>query len=748
MFNSIYKFWATSIKRQLIIGIALIHAILMSFFIYDLVNREKSFLLEQNRFEAQALAKTLAANGTSWILANDTIGIEEVINSQKNFLGLKYAMFLNMEGKVLGYTNRRQVNRYVSDNISLKLMTTPNEVTTLFENTNLIDVAAPVLVKSKQIGWARVGISRTGINQNLNFVIKNGILYTLLTIAIGIVFAWFMAKGFTLGLIQLRSATNKITLGERQANCNLNRYDELGDLSRDLNQMLAIINSREREQTEILRAIVDGVIIMDSTGKIETFNHTAEKIFGYKASEIIEKNISTLIQCKLSKEFSGFFKYFIQTDKKNNLDFGKETIGLHKSKHTFPLRLSITELPRSPSGEKRYIGFCNDLTIYKQKDEQIRRSQKMDALGHMTGGIAHDYNNMLGIISGYTELIGLAVTDNNQLTKYTNEVQHAVERGVKLTAKLLAFTRKKNAHNEEININALLLNRKNMLEKTLTARINLKFVFNEELWDIWVDVGDFEDMIINMSINSMHAIEKEGNLIFKTNNQKIDTYNAQLLQITQGDYVVLEVSDSGCGMDDEIKSKIFDPFFSTKKDKGTGLGLSQVYGFLVRSGGTIKVDSQPGLGTIFTIYLPRFKTEQTTNQQTVVVKHKTQSLQGHEVILVVDDEVSLLEVTGNMLEQRGYKVYKSLNGQEALKILSKHTVQLVLTDVIMPDMSGIELSEIININYPNVKILLASGYNKSQFSQAQNDLSKYESIQKPFAMQELLKKVRNILDSE
>ena len=288
------------------------------------------------------------------------------------------------------------------------------------------------------------------------------------------------------------------------------------------------------------------------------------------------------------------------------------------------------------------------------KNEQLRRSQKMDALGKLTGGVAHDYNNMLGIVLGYADLLKNVLNDDPKTCKYIDEIIHAGERGARLTQKLLAFSRKKNADARIVNINNLLLGEQHMLEKTLTARITLNYKLEQDLFPVWIDSDDLEDTILNISINAMHAMKEGGELYIETRNEFINETDSGNFELKTGDYAVISIADTGYGMDKDTLSNIFDPFYSTKGEKGTGLGLSQVYGFVTSSGGTIKVYSEPGKGAQFTLYLPRCHANN-TDIQVQETKPVINSGSG-ESILVVDDETALCELAAELLSNNGYKV--------------------------------------------------------------------------------------------
>ena len=285
-----------------------------------------------------------------------------------------------------------------------------------------------------------------------------------------------------------------------------------------------------------------------------------------------------------------------------------------------------------------------------------------------------------------------------------------------------------------------------MLEKTLTARIQLMFNLADDLWPIWVDGGDLEDAIINISINAMHAIESNGQLTVRTYNEQVSAPDAELLDLDAGDYVVLSITDTGCGMDETTKEKIFDPFYSTKGEQGTGLGLSQVYGFVERSGGTIKVYSELGKGTRFVLYFPRYQ-ESDRDEQSEQYQHVT-DIRGNESILVVDDEPALLDLNCEALSQQNYNVFCAESAKQALDILEHESIDLLLSDVIMPEMDGYQLASIVQEKYPAIKIQLVSGFSDDRHLNRVDDSLHQTLLRKPLNSKKLLQRIRMLLDDQ
>lgn len=509
---------------------------------------------------------------------------------------------------------------------------------------------------------------------------------------------------------------------------------------------------KESEQREILNSIMDAVITIDENSTILSFNKFAEKLFSYTKEDIVGKNLSCLVPEKYREKHAQGLKHYIEKGEANimAIEGGVELEAMRKDQSCFPIRLSIGELPESDKGVKRFIGICQDLTLLKLQEQQLQRSQKMEALGKLTGGVAHDYNNMLGVILGYAELLELKFSDDAEAIKYVNEISHAGERGVKLTKKLLSFSRKKMSDAFPLNLNEVLQEQQHMLEKTLTARINLALNYTDDSWMVNLDRSELEDTIVNLSINAMHAMDENGELDISIDNVHLNPTQASVLQLQPGEFVSLSFKDNGKGMSREVQSKIFEPFFTTKGEFGTGLGLSQVYGFVERSNGAIQVDSLVDVGTCITLYFPRDDNEEQTEHSIIddIQLETSNTLAGDEAILVTDDEAGLRKISAEILTSRGYQVFTAENADDALKILENETIDLLFTDVIMPGMDGYQLAKIVKEKYPSVKIQLASGYNDDRHLMSK-DAALHESLlAKPFDSKQLLSCIRKLLDSK
>jgi len=620
-------------------------------------------------------------------------------------------------------------------------------------NGNELDIAEPIILDDKLIGSLYL---HTSIKEDLQSI-EDSIKYIALMLVALVIFAFIVAgKLSKIISTPISTLTDALKGYSQKKSTQLNltaKYDdETGELIKSFNEMVVRISNHEamRDLAEkklkeneknlnlILNNLSNSIITIDESSAILTFNYSAETMFGFTKNEILGESISNLIPDE------NFIQNNKDTGEEKNISDRREVNAQNKNKDIFPIRVMVSELPIDLNNKRHFIVSCQDLTLIKQQENQIRRTQKMDALGKLTGGIAHDYNNMLGVVMGYSELLKEALKDNQTLEKYASEIHRAGIRGAKLTKKLLTFSRQKQSSEASlVNLNTLLLDESDMLKKTLTVSINLTLDLADDLWSTLLDINDMEDAILNICINGMHAMDGHGHLTIHTQNEVIDDYDARALGVNGGDYVTLSITDTGCGMDDAVKDKIFDPFFSTKGDKGTGLGLSQVYGFVTQNKGNIKVYSEPGEGTQFKLYFPRhisIKKNFSQNKDLI-----TGSLNGHESILVVDDEEALRGLAHDILSANGYHVICASNASEALEALETEKFDLLLTDIIMPEMNGYQLVEIVKTKYPKLKILFASGFADNRHEDMSEENSSENLLAKPYNSTSLLQKVYDLL---
>ena len=400
-------------------------------------------------------------------------------------------------------------------------------------------------------------------------------------------------------------------------------------------------------------------------------------------------------------------------------------------------------------GGKQYLldSFI-DITEKKKLESQLAQSQKMEAIGTLAGGVAHDFNNLLTVIIGNAQLALMNVIKDESLHKKIEEIEKAGEKAASLTRQLLAFSRKQVIKPEIIDLNKVINEIKKMLKRTIGEDIAFQTVLEPELWKVYTDYGQINQIIMNLVVNSRDAMPQGGNLTIKTANADLNEnyFREHGIKETPGPYIMLAVSDTGSGIDKETQEHILEPFFTTKEvGKGTGLGLSTVYGIVKQSNGFIWIYSEPGKGTTFKVYLPKVKgdAEPEEKEQTPV-----DDLGGSETVLIVEDDNRLLKLAQKILQSYGYRILEAENGEEALKIGKEHEgpIHLLLTDVVMPSMGGREAADRLQPLYPQMKVIYMSGYTDNAIVHHGVLEPGLNFLGKPFTPESLVRKVREALD--
>ncbi|HEY1660230.1 MAG TPA: ATP-binding protein, partial [Candidatus Sulfotelmatobacter sp.] len=386
---------------------------------------------------------------------------------------------------------------------------------------------------------------------------------------------------------------------------------------------------------------------------------------------------------------------------------------------------------------------AEDITERRVLEDQFRQAQKMEAVGRLAGGIAHDFNNLLMVVSGYTEVLLDKTAPEDPLHAKIESIQQASDRATALTRQLLAFSRKQLLELKVIDVNAVVKDMERLLRPLIGEDIELTTTLAPDVGCTRADAGQLEQVLMNLVVNAKDAIPNGGKICIRTASVNLDeSYRPENTFIKRGPYVMISVSDNGHGMDRETQVRVFEPFFTTKeKGKGTGLGLSTVYGIIKQSGGYVFVQSEPDRGTTFTIYFPRVDEP----SEAITASAPVAAGDGSETILLVEDEESVRQLVRETLVSRGYHVLEAQNGNAALALAAAHpeTIHLVVTDVVMPGLSGHELAQQILASRPGVKVLYLSGYAEDAMPSAARPQKAF--LQKPFTLQALSRKVREVL---
>jgi signal transduction histidine kinase/DNA-binding response OmpR family regulator len=495
---------------------------------------------------------------------------------------------------------------------------------------------------------------------------------------------------------------------------------ELGSrlVTRTIVHALERLKAQKRQsQIEALLSVnPEAVVVIDQDGMVKLANDAALKLFGKDHAELLDKD----------------FGLPVMVGKVSEVQF--LCCGVS---HTAVMRVVDCEWEGKPA----FLASIRDTTEERQLAEQLRKAQKMEAIGLLAGGIAHDFNNLLLVMVIYAEIVFNGLDPGDRRRADVQEILDAVERAQALTEQLLAFARHQPIEPRIVDLNEVVNGVHNLLRRTLPANIDIQAVNQQGLWPVTVDPRRAEQVLMNLAVNARDAMPSGGKFTVVVENTALAEPTAQL---PVGDYVSIRVSDDGAGILPEDISRIFDPFYTTKDvGKGTGLGLATCYGIIRQSNGDITVQSEAGIGTTFTIMLPRTReTVAAVMKSTVLTGPR---VRGTETIVVVEDEPAVLRSTSRILRDAGYTVVEAVNGVDAREVIARQTkVDLVLTDVIMPKMGGTQLAEHLVVDFPQLKILFMTGYANDPSLTASTER---HVLFKPFQSLDLLGKIREVLST-
>lgn len=481
---------------------------------------------------------------------------------------------------------------------------------------------------------------------------------------------------------------------------------------------------REAYLKAVLATAPDGIITIDERGIVKSFSPAAERLFGFTEAEIVGNNVSQYLKAGEAK-----------------IGRGREVIGLRKDGTELPLRLSVAEM-KLP-GHRVFVGILHDLTEEKRRNEEHLQAQKMEALGQLAGGIAHDFNNLLTIIIGNNERIQAGV-EEGELRALLDQNYNAAERGGRLTKRLLSFAHRSRLEPTTLRLNDRVRSMMDMLHRTIGEGIIVTSAMGTDLWFVQVDPGEVDHALLNLVLNARDAMPSGGNVTIETANETFAAGRTPA-DLVPGDYVRLSVIDTGIGMTPNVLKRAVDPFFTTKPPgKGTGLGLASAYGFARQSGGCLTIASEVGKGTNVSLYLPRASGDVALPAPSA--DEPGIPLGDGELVLVVDDDDEVREVTLNRLETLGYAVIEAANGPKAIERCAEEPVVLALIDIVLPDgLSGYNVAESLRKLSPGIKVLLTTGYDGAGRKSEPEAIENFKVLEKPYTRAELAQAVAEAL---
>ncbi len=500
-----------------------------------------------------------------------------------------------------------------------------------------------------------------------------------------------------------------------------------------------------RQASEALEAVIQAsplaIFALDLEARVKSWNPAAERIFGWTVEEVIDRRMPMLLE-----QDPEIFRARIERGKRGEMMNGLEVTQRRKDGSSVELAIWTALLRDEAGAPSGFMTVAADISQRRHLEEQLRQSQKMEAIGRLAGGVAHDFNNLLTVITGYGCMLldDLAGDAAGPLRVNVEEILRAVERASALTNQLLAFSRRQIARPKPIDLTVLVANMDRMLRRVIGEHIELAAELSPVLWAVRADPGQIEQVLMNLIVNARDAMPVGGRITVRTENVETEREFSRVhIGAKPGRYVRLSVTDTGHGMDDETKARLFEPFFTTKeKGKGTGLGMSLVYGIIKQSGGEIEISSEPGKGTVIAIYLPG------TGEVVPQVSESPEAPEaerGSETVLLVEDEDDVRRLVVDLLSQRGYTVIEASHPADAVQFCQEHPeeIHLLLTDVVMPGMNGRELAERLAWVRPSMKVVYMSGYTDD--AKIGNGLETL-LLKKPFTPSALARKIRQVLD--
>ncbi|HLZ49546.1 MAG TPA: response regulator [Candidatus Acidoferrum sp.] len=525
---------------------------------------------------------------------------------------------------------------------------------------------------------------------------------------------------------------------------NADRFRTIEEHTRQLETEIEERKRAEDRFHALVETAPTAIVIADEKGRIVEMNAQALSMFGYARGELIGKTVETLLPERFRHSHQGHRTGYMKKPHARPMGVGMELLASRKDGTEFPVEISLGPLVTREG--VLVSSTIVDITARKQMEQQFRLSQRMEAIGKLAGGVAHDFNNLLTVILGSTDVLLETHPPEHSARRKLELIRQAGCSAADLTRQLLAFSRQQMLQPRVLELKEIVNRTKDLLARLIGDDISLTVSVEPSLGCICADPGQIEQVLLNLAVNARDAMPKGGRLSIEARNTDLDeSYKQEHQQVIPGQYVMIAVQDSGCGMDRKTQARIFDPFFTTKElGKGTGLGLATVYGIVKQSGGYIWVYSEVGRGTAFKVYLPRVE----PSGQTLAPKESDKSsVHGSETILLAEDSDSLREMARDYLESIGYTVIEATSGKDALQRARdfEGPIHLLLTDVVMAEMCGSELAEQLLALRPGVKVIFTSGYTNDAIAHQGVLEPGVVFIQKPYRPKALAQKIREVL---
>ena len=505
-----------------------------------------------------------------------------------------------------------------------------------------------------------------------------------------------------------------------------------------------------RRLESFLESAVDAIVTIGSDGVIQSVNPATERMFGYDAAELLGENVAILMPSPHREEHDRYLRRYLETGEARIIGIGREAEARRKDGTVFPVDLTVSELRLGD--ERLFMGTLRDLSERKLLEASLLQAQKMEAIGRLAGGVAHDFNTLLGTITGYSEMLRDALPEEaSTIRDHVERIHQAARRGAALTRQLLAFSRRQEVRPRLVDPEALTAETGEMIRRLIGEDILFEHTVEAGVGAVAVDPGQLQQVLLNLAVNAADAMPRGGRLSVRWRREEVAReLPTEAGPLPPGSYAVLEVEDSGVGMDAATRQRIFEPFFTTKETgKGTGLGLSTVFGIVRQWDAGITVESEPGAGTTFRLHFPAAEAVSVTEPRRPEVEDSAPCRGGSETVLLVEDDELFRGLVQSVLEASGYRVLAAADPESAgeLCVAAPDGVDILVSDLVMPGGNGAQLAARLRLHHPGLRVILMSGYSdESLASRELDDATADAFLEKPFSVDRLLREIRRVLE--
>lgn len=758
MFNRLKNLLLGNLIKQLVVGLTLVIASIMTLFIWEMTSRQQDEWIKSHSQQVTALSESAATSSAVWVASRDYSGLQEIVQGIARYPGLSYIIMLDLKGQVLADNDPGKIGLYLTD------LPLQQEGTVLYRTEKLVEAITPILLAGKQVGWVRLGIDRMPFSAELARTRREGIIFTLIGIAFSFLIANLAGRYLTRRFYAIQKVADAVKAGQTAVRVNLSGDDEAAKLARQFNDMLDSLEQREvalkhihlmMERTESMAHLAGFEWEVDTN--IVTWSPEMFRIFG-RDPALGVPNLEGQAELYTPQSTQKLFEA-VSKAVSDGTPYELELMTVQPDGEQRPC--FVKGFPERDSSGRvvRLAGLLQDISERKQIEkeagemrEQLAQASKMESIGHLTAGIAHDFNNMLGAMLGYTELSQhmLAAGKANAIEPYLAEIYKSGTRAKELIRQMLTFSRLSPGETGgEVPITVLSTIVKevlSMLRTSTPSTIDLNYSIETEGLRARILPVNLHQIMLNLVVNARDALGEYGRIDITLSQQHYEHKPCSSCKLPiSGDYVQIKVQDSGSGIPGHILNKIFDPFFTTKGvGKGTGMGLSVVHGLVHAQKGHILVTSSPENGTAVNILLPM----ETTDASPQVISNTISSvsmIKGIRVMLV-DDEPALANMLNEFLSSQGAHIIAFTDPAKALEgfIQNADNFDIVITDETMPGMSGMLLSEKFLKVKPELPIILCTGYSDRATPEAAAQVGIAAFFYKPLNMNDLLQKIHTL----